>query len=173
VYLLRYRFQNQVDTFENLAHITTSTGDPDEVEDVVKRNVESDEWGIGRKVFTSWAVAQRAMQVQTDAMLTKARDLIKKLLAQNEVPLADDKLLQLEADGSFGATTLDVMGTTAGEDAAKARCHFIRTWGPAEAGVALDKIDECVAACERVVTQGTAWLETLELDQPKAEELGG
>ena len=44
-------------------------------------------------------------------------------------------------------------------------CHFTVTWGPAAAGVALDELDEYVAACEGFVTEGKAWLETLTLDR--------
>jgi hypothetical protein len=168
--LRRGHFQTQVYSFEDLGDIETSTGDLDEAEEIVKQNVESDEWGIGRKVFTSWDIAQRAMQVQTDVMLEKSRDLIKNQLAENKVPLAEDKFFMLDANGSFD-TVLDDMITTADTDAAKANCHFTRTWGPAAAGVALDKIDEYVAACEGFITEGTAWLETLELDQIKAEEV--
>ena len=169
MYVLRWHFQTQVDSFEDLGNIETSTGELDEAEEIVKQNVESDEWGIGRKVFTSWPVAQRAMQVQTDVMLKKARNLIMKQLAENQVPLADDKFVQLDFDGSF-ETEIDDMETTAGRDAAKARCHFTRAWGPAAAGVALTR-SIITSPHARASSRKAAWLEALELDQTKAEEL--
>jgi hypothetical protein len=173
VYTVRWRLQTQVDSFEDLSNIETSTGDEDEAEAIVKENVEMDAPGAGQKAFTSWVVAQRAMQAQTDVLLRDARKFIKAQLAEKKLPMTDAKYQQLCDDGIFDRD-LDDMETVGldPEHKTKDRCKFTIGWGPGEAGVALDKIDEYVAACEGFVTEGEVWLETLELDRMQADDLG-
>jgi hypothetical protein len=50
VHVLRWQLKTEVDSFEDLSGIETSTGDAEEAEAIVKQNVETAESGIRRRV---------------------------------------------------------------------------------------------------------------------------